>query len=372
MTMNTTKVDIKLHGKSHSVRLPLAIWSAFRAKAANLKLALSDAAIEAQRDCNGTLAEAITKWVGNVPLHTTRELWTAALVDAMRPTFQERGYPLPANIRATIAFTSQGWRGKRRGECWLPEASADGAVEIMVHLCETDPVRILNILTHELCHAAQGKIANERGKPKQAGGHGRIWKEVAAALDLKPAMKTNAKGKEVEQWQYALGDANGLWGTWAKPLLEAAGAMPHAALAEFVKKEKDAAKQSARMLKFKHQDCGGLDEGAYIWRASGKATADKAKVSCPCCGQRIENPHFEGAEDEAQSEDTVLEQVGRAVRKGAEKRAAARTGDSRSPVRKLLDDAAAQGGREAVENRLRGGRNYAGDRTRRDGRPLTR
>lgn len=306
MTTQTTKFDLWLDGRSTAVRLPVHIKTAFDAKCANLKLTAAAGAKTAQRECNGALAEAITKWVGDVPLHTTRELWTAALVEAARPVFAERGYPLPANIRATIAFTSQGWRGKRRGECWSPEASADGAVEIMVHLCETDPVRILNILTHELCHAAQGRLAGERGKPKQAGGHGRIWKEVAAALDLKPAMKTNAKGKEVEQWQYALGDANGLWGAWAKPILEAAGAMPHAALAEFVKKEQDAAKQSTRMLKFVHEGCPAAEDAEYIWRASGKATADKAKVSCPCCGQRIDNPHYEGEEDE---EGHILDDV---------------------------------------------------------------
>jgi hypothetical protein len=281
MTDNLTKIDIRVHGKTHSFRIAIPVWKAFQAMAKANGNPLSAEAAIAQRGHNGSLVEAIEKHVGAVPIHTTRETWLMSLVEAMRPEFKKRGYPLPAKIRASIAFTSKGWRGKARGECWKPEASADSAVEIMVCLRERDPVRILNILTHELCHAAQGVLAMERGKPKLAGGHGRIWTEVSKAMDI-----------DVNKGTHALGDPNGAWGAWAKPLLELAGPMPHSAIAEFVAKEK---KQTTRMLKLEHEGCHG-DE-ATVWRMSSKHILDLPRVACPCCGERVPNPHYEGGED---------------------------------------------------------------------------
>ena len=290
MTDNLTKIDIRVHGKTHSFRIAIPVWKAFQAMAKANGNPLSAEASIAQRKHNGNLVEAIEKHVGAVPIHTTRETWLMSLVEAMRPEFTKRGYPLPAKIRASIAFTSKGWRGKRRGECWSADMSADSTVEIMVCLRERDPVRILNILTHELCHAAQGVLAMERGKPKLAGGHGRIWTEVSKAMDI-----------DVGKGTHALGDPNGAWGAWAKPLLELAGPMPHSALAEFVAKEK---KQTTRMLKFEHDGCSFSDDGKpIVWRMSAKHISGQVQVRCPCCGTSLPNPHYEGEDGDLDAED---------------------------------------------------------------------
>ncbi len=248
----TTKVDIRMHGKAHSVRLDTAIWNAFRKLADECNVTLGELATIAQRDHNGGLADAITAYVRKnsiVPLHATRELWVSAIVDSMRPEFARRGYPLPEKVRATIAFTSKGWRGKRRGECWSPDMSGDGATEVMVCLREKDAIHIGNILTHELVHAAQFLEAKNEGK-KVKNGHDRRFKKIADAMDI-----TVGKGT------HALGDPKGAWGEWAIPLIEAAGPMPHSAIAEHVAKEK---KQTTRMLKCECPDCGA------IWRTSKK------------------------------------------------------------------------------------------------------
>jgi hypothetical protein len=344
MTNQTTKIDLWDGKRSISVRLPIHIDQAFRAKAVSLELSLMDAARAAQREHNGTLAEAITHWVCGEMLYTTRESWIGKAVEMMRPVFEERGYPLPANIRATIAFTSKGHRGKRRGECWAPEASADQGTEIMVCLRESDTTEIVSILTHELCHAAQNVVAETRNLPKLGTGHGKIWKEVAAKLDLEPIMQTNKAGNEVAKWEYAHG--GDVWKAWAGPIIEALGKCPHAAIAAHVAKKAEEAKQSTRMLKFEHQGCAEADGEAYIWRASGKATAQKPQVSCPCCGERVDNPHYMGGTME---EDQEVKHV-HSVRKKADQRAVARQG-RKSVVQEMLDQAAAAQGAREVERR---------------------
>jgi hypothetical protein len=326
VTTQTTKFDILIAGRSTSVRLPNAILAAFKAKADSLKLAYGKAAQAAQREHNGMLAEAIIKWVGDVPLHTTRESYIGAAVELMRPVFEARGQKLPANIRATIAFTGKGWKGKARGQCWSDAMAADGATEIMVCLRETDTKRIINILTHELCHAVQFLNAKEDGKPIAKGaGHGNTFRVVALAMDLEPTKKPTAKNPDRVVWDYALGGE--AWATWAQPIIDALGVCPHAALAEAYAKKEAEAKQTTRMLKFTHEGCGATeDAGDYVWRASAKSVADKAKVWCPCCGSQVENPHFEGEVDD---EDHELEDEGSKVDDRA----------TTKQARKLLDDA---------------------------------
>lgn len=362
----TTKIDIWMHKKSHSVRLPVAVHSAFLDKAERGGLTIGQAAQEAQREHNGTLAEAITKWVGEVALYGNRELWCGALVEAMRPVFAERGFPLPEKIRASIAFTSTGWKGKARGECWSDHMSADGATEIMVHICETDTVRIANILTHELCHAAQFLAA--KGNPKKAakmkekGGHGKDFRKIAEALDVTGDPLVAGS----EKMPHALGDPKGAWGSWALPLIEAAGPCPHSAIGEFVKKEKEEKKQESRMLKLDHsEEQGGC--GA-VWRMSLTHIGDKPRLSCPCCGEHIENPHYEGEEmddlDDIEGEEEAqarydrhdyperrgtAAKIGKAVKKAVEARQGRKPlhGDNakvygrKSVVQEMLDEAAA-------------------------------
>jgi len=371
--MTTTKLDIWIHGKSQSVRLPVHVANAFKAKASAFNITLGFAATTAQRDCNGTLAEAITEWVKGEAIHTTREAYIGAAVELMRPVFAGRGYPLPDNIRATIAFTSKGWSGKHRGECWVPDMAADGAVEIMVCITESETSEIVSILTHELAHAAQGRAATERAAKlkegtkaqasmlKAASGHGKVWKEVAAAVDLVPVEK-ETKGGTKEDWTRAHGgDA---WKVWAQPIIDQLGKCPHAALAKQVKKEAEEGKQTTRMLKLVHEDCDIAIDNSVTWRMSAKHIRDMVQVACPCCGKRIDNPHYEGAadeDDEAEPEtdpeniynrpsirksiNEDLARVGKPVtRKQEAETVKARTKgvrlDGRSPVRKMLDDAA--------------------------------
>lgn len=294
-TANIRK-DVRIGNKTTTVRMHPAVWERFveLARAAGKSISAVAEQIRAnsvEADLSAAIIVYVQRMSGNQPViqHKTREAWLGALVDAMRPVFAERGYPLPAKIVATMGFPSTGWRGKRRGECWSSGMSAGGNVEIFIHPCETSVTRIANILTRELCHAADEQYyidhTAKTGKPYK-GGHGKRWTMIAHALDITEGMGT-----------HALGGAE--WEAWATPLIDACGPMPFDALESYVKKPK---KQTTRMLAFVHESCDGVDGDAFKWRSSIKGMADKPRVSCPCCGKKIANPHY-GESDDAEGEE---------------------------------------------------------------------
>lgn len=89
------------------------------------------------------------------PKYETREQWLYAAVDILRPAFKQAGNPVPEEVRVSWGFT--GSRNSRKhvlGSCWAAEASADGHREIFISpTAEPEPMFILGILAHELCHA---------------------------------------------------------------------------------------------------------------------------------------------------------------------------------------------------------------------------
>lgn len=75
--------------------------------------------------------------------HPTREAWLLAAIDAMRPDFADAGLSLVAGIRVSCGFPSRSAvaaRSRRIGECWRPEAAADGIPQILVSPLLADPV----------------------------------------------------------------------------------------------------------------------------------------------------------------------------------------------------------------------------------------
>lgn len=106
--------------------------------------------------------------------HDTREGWLAAATEALHPAFSDAGLTIPGNIRFAVAFPSSGGRSSTVGECWYPEASSDGYVQIIIRADHDEPGEVLAILIHELVHACL---------PAEAG-HGKVFKRHATALGL--------------------------------------------------------------------------------------------------------------------------------------------------------------------------------------------
>ncbi len=112
-------------------------------------------------------------------LHETREAWLTDVAHRMAPISQQLAAPLPARLRIAIGFTSGGQRSKRIGECLDNQCSEDRYFEIFIRpdLGESRdlmPMQVVEILGHELVHAAVGIAA----------GHGREFRRVAKGIGL--------------------------------------------------------------------------------------------------------------------------------------------------------------------------------------------
>ena len=177
----------------------------------------------------------------------TREQWLQEAIAEMRPWFKALGHPLPRKVRVAVGFTSKGARSTRIGECWSKDASKDGTFEIFIVPSQDAPIRVLDILAHELCHAAVGL----------ADGHGKLFGKVARGIGLEGKLTSTVGGKEFQKA--------------CRPILKKIGKMPHAALEGG--QSSGPPKQSTRLIKAQCEACD------YTIRV----TAKWIEVSPPCC-----------------------------------------------------------------------------------------
>jgi len=179
----------------------------------------------------------------------TREEWLMAVAAGMEPWFSDLGWPLP-RVRMAVGFTSRGKRSPRVGECWGADASVDGTHEIFIVPTLDDPVRIADVLAHELVHAAVGTDE----------GHGRPFRKVALAIGLQGKMKATTAGP--------------LFLERVEPILAAVGPLPHARLDW----SGGPPKQSTRLLKAYCEHCG------YTARITSKWLNVAGPPLCPIDG----------------------------------------------------------------------------------------
>ena len=117
-------------------------------------------------------------------LHETREEWLNRAVALFGPMFEEAGAPLPSKVRVSVGFCSTGRKSKRIGECWSDTASADGHHEIFLKPELPDAMMALDVLAHELVHAAVGV----------QHGHKAPFKRIAVAIGLEGKMTATTAG----------------------------------------------------------------------------------------------------------------------------------------------------------------------------------
>ena len=173
-----------------------------------------------------------------------REDWLSAAVSELRPFFDAVGSPLPANVRVTCGFPSNAKRSGAIGECWADTASADKTFEVLISPVLDDPLRVFDVLVHELCHATAGAM-----------NHGVNFQKVASAMHLVPS--AGPKG-----WK-ATGPAPSFDSTfWA--IVQSLGPYPHAALTMSNRKV-----QTTRMLKAVCPSCGYTVRLTSKWAALG-------------------------------------------------------------------------------------------------------
>lgn len=193
-------------------------------------------------------------------IYATREQWLEAAINELSGNFLALGHQLPAKIRPACAFGSGGTRkrkgGKQVGECWHSDRSGDHSYEIMISPTEADPVRVLSILTHELCHAADGLVSGHKGP----------FAVMARGLHLEGPLTATTGGAA--------------FAAMVTPIITTLGAYPHAALDTSQKPT-----QSTRMVKCQCKVCGYTVRTASKWLAVGTPACPNRKYKDPATGE---------------------------------------------------------------------------------------
>lgn len=115
-----------------------------------------------------------------------RETWLQAAIELFRSRFIAAGLPFPTTVHISIGFPSKGAlarKNARIGECWKARVSADGFPHIFIHPSIAEGARALDIVIHELIHAAlpeAGHKAPFARAMKQLGLEGKPTATVAS------------------------------------------------------------------------------------------------------------------------------------------------------------------------------------------------
>jgi hypothetical protein len=117
-----------------------------------------------------------------------REEWLMRAVVHLEPIFQRGGYQVP-QVKVSIGFPSTGAKGRHLGQCWGSKASEDGINQIFIAPNQSDPVEVLDTLTHELVHAVDDCKS----------GHGEGFKKIATDVGLKGPMRSAGAGEHLKQ-----------------------------------------------------------------------------------------------------------------------------------------------------------------------------
>jgi len=185
-------------------------------------------------------------------IHHTREAWLTAATDALRPHYDALNKSLPLAIRVTCGFPLHARRSKAIGQCWASTASADKTIEIMISPVLANPLAVLEVLVHELCHATDGAM-----------NHGVAFQKVARDMRLIPC------GTGKQAWKSTKGSS--VFATAYEPILAALGDYAHAELVPGAETKV----QPTRMLKLCCPSCGYTVRTTAKWVAAGLPT-------CPC------------------------------------------------------------------------------------------
>ncbi len=99
----------------------------------------------------------------------TREEWLTSAVDVLRPVFREAGISIPAKVKVSCGWPSKKAlaspvTGKRAlGQCFASAASAEAFNEIFISPVLDEAIAVLEVLVHELVHAADDCVHGHRG-----------------------------------------------------------------------------------------------------------------------------------------------------------------------------------------------------------------
>ncbi|MEU9058994.1 hypothetical protein AB0D13_08995 [Streptomyces sp. NPDC048430] len=136
----------------------------------------------------------------------TREEWLHRAIDALRPEFEKIEFPLPEKIHISVGF---GYGAKREsesilGQCWSSGASEDGVNHLFISPEMKDESRVLDVLIHELVHAADDCKSGHKGAfTTAAKALGLVGKMTATVASPELAEKLRDLAKTLGPYSHA-------------------------------------------------------------------------------------------------------------------------------------------------------------------------
>lgn len=194
--------------------------------------------------------------------YKTRETWLeAAIAGLTRELFKPLGVILPT-VRVSVGWPGGRSKGNVIGECWYGTMTADNVPQVFISPTLDDAARVLDVLAHELVHAATGPGVGHKGEfTRIAKGIGLTGKMTATVASPELAAKLAALALRLGRYPHAAISAN------------AEAAHP---------------KQTTRMLKCActNDGCPTFDSGkgeGYVVRTTAKWLESFGTPSCPAC-----------------------------------------------------------------------------------------
>jgi hypothetical protein len=135
----------------------------------------------------------MTASLNNETAHTagqdvTREAWLHEAVRRLRPYFVEVGLELPEKIQLSVSFGySKACSKAIAGQCWKKEATEELVNTIFVSPLIKHAAQVLEVLVHELIHAALNC----------EDGHRKRFAEAAVRLGLEGPMTATFAGMDL-------------------------------------------------------------------------------------------------------------------------------------------------------------------------------
>jgi len=190
--------------------------------------------------------------VGKTNKFTTREEWLEAAVILLQPLYTVKAKPVRVGVGFPVGKRTA--NAKTIGQCHY--AAVDGVPQIFIHPEIVDPIRVLDILAHELIHAYLPVGA----------GHKALFGAQAKEIGLAGPNTATTAGPDLVPL--------------LKRIATTLGKYPHAALTWDQAKGKT---QTTRMLKASCEYTQHhADEAEYIVRIS-RQQAERGLPICPCC-----------------------------------------------------------------------------------------
>lgn len=182
--------------------------------------------------------------------HTTREAWLNQAVAELDTLFVNEGHDLP-DVRVSIGWP-HGGRANTIGQCFPPTMAADEVAQVFISPVLADPVRILDVLLHELVHAVNHAAGDH--------GHGKCFSAIAKPLGLTGKMTATEAGPELREKLVAI----------AATL----GDFPHAALTPTAKLAKSRSGKSIKL------ECAAGED--FVVSISKTRLEMHGAPKCPC------------------------------------------------------------------------------------------